>query len=69
ELHDIEVEYAVVEDMQLSNDEMVIPSIPELPSQEILTTSSQMSQPSLLTSATNESVLLILNYVPRVRQK
>ncbi|GBN43186.1 hypothetical protein AVEN_76772-1, partial [Araneus ventricosus] len=54
ELHDIEVEYAAVEDMQLSNDEMVIPSIPELPSQEILTTSSQMSQPSLLTSATNE---------------
>ncbi|GBN38813.1 hypothetical protein AVEN_173371-1 [Araneus ventricosus] len=55
ELHDIEVEYAAVEDMQLSNDEMVIPSIPELPSQEILTTSlSQMSQPSLLTSATNK---------------
>ncbi|GBM52681.1 hypothetical protein AVEN_272606-1 [Araneus ventricosus] len=55
ELHDIEVEYAAVEDMQLSNDEMVIPSIPKLPSQEILTTSlSQMSQPSLLTSATNK---------------
>ncbi|GBN27599.1 hypothetical protein AVEN_90103-1 [Araneus ventricosus] len=54
EFHDIEVEYAAVEDMQLSNDVMVIPSIPELPTQEILTTSSQMSQPSLLTSATNE---------------
>ncbi|GBM14846.1 hypothetical protein AVEN_245747-1, partial [Araneus ventricosus] len=54
EFHDIEVEYAAVEEMQLSNDEMVVPSIPELPTKEILTTPSQMSQPSLLTSATNE---------------
>ncbi|GBL70768.1 hypothetical protein AVEN_269007-1, partial [Araneus ventricosus] len=59
ELHDItEVEYAAADDMQLSNDEMVIPSIPETPSQEILTTSlsqgSQPSRPEIKISATNK---------------
>ncbi|GBN72058.1 hypothetical protein AVEN_19969-1, partial [Araneus ventricosus] len=59
ELHDIiEVEYAAADDMQLSNDEMVIPLIPEIPSQEILTTSlsqgSQRSRPEMQTSATNK---------------
>ncbi|GBN00361.1 hypothetical protein AVEN_270127-1 [Araneus ventricosus] len=60
ELHEIiEVEYAAADDMQPSDDEMVIPSsIPEIRSREILTTSlsqgSQPSRPKIQTSATNK---------------